>query len=94
MLFFFEVLAVKRVDEFVGYLGAFGFLEILDDAVGLEGVGDGAAVFVGDAGGGAVGGHQGGVHFHLFFRVAISVLRQQKVKEEYDCGCERGVGGS
>jgi len=89
VLFFFEVLAIEGIDEFVGGLGPFGFLEVLDDAVGLERVGDGAAVFVGDAGGGAVGGHQGGVHFHLFFRVAISVLRQEKAKEEYGCGCGR-----
>ena len=76
MLFFFEVLVVQRVDQLIGHFRAHLFLKKLDHAVSLQGVGDGAAKFVGDAGGGAVGCHEGCVHLHFLFRVAISSERR------------------
>ena len=47
MPLFFEVHPVKRVNQLISDNRSFRFLEILDYAVGREGVGDGAAVFVG-----------------------------------------------
>lgn len=46
MFLLFEILAVERVDQCVCDDGAFGLLEMLDYAVGLERIGYGAAEFI------------------------------------------------
>jgi hypothetical protein len=58
-------------DDLVGYFGAFFFLVVLDYAVSLEGVGDGAVEAEIDSDGDAVGGHDGGVHLHTFFGAVV-----------------------
>jgi hypothetical protein len=74
MLLLFKVLPIQRINQLVSYFWSFLFLEILDDTVGVQGVGYGAAEFIVDACGGAVCGHECCVHFHFFFGVAISIF--------------------
>ena len=71
MSLFFEVLLEQRTDNLVRGLGSHFFLEVLDQAVRAQGVGDGSVELEIDADADAVGGHQGGVFFHLLGRVVV-----------------------
>ncbi len=87
-----EILPIQTIYQSIGHLGTFFLLEMLDDAVGVEGIGDGTAKLVGYARGGTVGGHEGGVEGHFFRGVAISGVFWRLRGREESWGNRRKVG--
>ncbi len=71
MRFLFKVLLIQGIDDLVCGLGSHFLLEVLYQAVGAQGVGDHSVEFEVDADADAVGGHEGGVFFHLLLGVVV-----------------------
>ena len=66
-----EILLVQRSDDRVRSFWSEFVLVMLNQAVGVKGISDGAVEVEGDARGLAVGGHEGGVFLHLGVRVGV-----------------------
>lgn len=68
-----DVMEQLTIHNLIRNLGPL-LLVMLDQAMGVEGVCDGAVESVVNADGEAVGRHEGRVHFHLLFAVAVAGL--------------------